>query len=523
MVRIPREPPHRDEAARAAVRTHPAAARGVPRPHADRAADEPCVERPAADPGLRRDDPHHCLEPDDDRHHRRRARRPAAAARAHRTRTAAAAQRAGHSVLAAHPPGGVGGAGRAGAAGHGGGGSGQRCASGEGLRRRGRHRRAAEGGGRRHPPCLDGVRPHSQQVPSRSRPAAQPGAHRSAGHRWPPRARRADDPRRDARVHAVHRAAHLPAAQPRHDSGVRSTRRRSTVAGERSALHGASRGRPGGAGGAAVGQSGRCRAIRSRRVRLRPRFDRARRLPPRDPGRCVGGHRRRDRKWQVHGRPPPGALLRHTSRGDHHRRRRRPRPHARRPAPRGCHRVRGHVPVPRHGGCQRRVLAPRCVCRRHRSCGATVGRTRLHSRTPRWLRHVAGRARLLAQRRAAPAHCTRARHPRRPSRAGARRCHQRGRPVEGARDPGGNGHGDAGPHHHRDRAPARHHRPRRHGGAARRGAGRRHRHPRPSLLATSEQYRSVLAALSERDAELAAEAAEMAAAADGTAATAEVR
>jgi ATP-binding cassette subfamily B protein len=43
------------------------------------------------------------------------------------------------------------------------------------------------------------------------------------------------------------------------------------------------------------------------------------------------------------------------------------------------------------------------------------------------------------------------------------------------------------------------------------------------LLATSEQYRSVLAALSERDAELAAEAAEMAAAADGTAATAEVR
>jgi len=43
------------------------------------------------------------------------------------------------------------------------------------------------------------------------------------------------------------------------------------------------------------------------------------------------------------------------------------------------------------------------------------------------------------------------------------------------------------------------------------------------LLATSERYRSVLAALSERDAELAAEAAEMAAAADGTAATAEVR
>lgn len=43
------------------------------------------------------------------------------------------------------------------------------------------------------------------------------------------------------------------------------------------------------------------------------------------------------------------------------------------------------------------------------------------------------------------------------------------------------------------------------------------------LLATSEQYRSVLAAMSERDAELAAEAAEMAAAADGTAATAEVR
>lgn len=43
------------------------------------------------------------------------------------------------------------------------------------------------------------------------------------------------------------------------------------------------------------------------------------------------------------------------------------------------------------------------------------------------------------------------------------------------------------------------------------------------LLATSERYRSVLAALSERDAELAAEAAVMAAAADGTAATAEVR
>ena len=70
-------------------------------------------------------------------------------------------------------------------------------------------------------------------------------------------------------------------------------------------------------------------------------------------------------------------------------------------------------------------------------------RGRVHRRPARGVRHDDRRAWLLAQRRPASAHRHRPGDPRRPAGARARRRHQRGRPVEGARDPRGDGHGDA--------------------------------------------------------------------------------
>ena len=78
------------------------------------------------------------------------------------------------------------------------------------------------------------------------------------------------------------------------------------------------------------------------------------------------------------------------------------------------------------------------------------------------LRHDHRRARLLAERRSAAAHRHRQGDPGRPARARARRRDQRCRPVEGARDPRGDGHGHARPHDHRHRPPAGHHRAGRH-------------------------------------------------------------
>ena len=85
----------------------------------------------------------------------------------------------------------------------------------------------------------------------------------------------------------------------------------------------------------------------------------------------------------------------------------------------------------------------------------------------RGVRHAHRRAGHLAVGRSASAHRHRPGDRRRPTGARARRRDLRGRPVEGARDPLGDGHGDGRSHHHRHRAPARHHRARRHRRAAR--------------------------------------------------------
>ena len=237
LVRFPREQAHRDQTARAALRPHIAAARRISRPHADGSADEPRVQRPAADPGLRGDDPDHCVQPDDGAHDRGRAGRAAAVARARRAGAAAVPQRARHQVLTPHSSGRAGSAGRAGAAGHRGGGSGQRCPCHQRLRCPRRHRGAPARGGRRHSHRVPGIGEGAQFVPAGARPAAEPRPHRSADHRWSPSAERPDDARRNARVHAVHRVTHLPAAQPRHDGRLRPARCCRAAASERSAVH----------------------------------------------------------------------------------------------------------------------------------------------------------------------------------------------------------------------------------------------------------------------------------------------
>ena len=86
------------------------------------------------------------------------------------------------------------------------------------------------------------------------------------------------------------------------------------------------------------------------------------------------------------------------------------------------------------------------------------------------------------------------RDPRRPAGADPRRRHVVGRPDQGARDPRRARRGDARPHHDRDRAPSGDHRPRRPRRAARRRPRRRRGHARRRCSATSERYRTVLAA-----------------------------
>ena len=100
------------------------------------------------------------------------------------------------------------------------------------------------------------------------------------------------------------------------------------------------------------------------------------------------------------------------------------------------------------------------------------------SASSRGLRLDHRRARVLALRRAAPAHRDRPCGARRPAHPDPRRRHVVGRPDEGARDPGRAGRGDAGPDDDHHRAPARDDRAGRPGRAARRRQGRGRRHAR---------------------------------------------
>jgi hypothetical protein len=190
---------------------------------------------------------------------------------------------------------------------------------------------------------------------------------------------------------------------------------------------------------------------------------RARRVRSRIGRRRVGGTRRIDRVGQVDGRAPARPLLRRRRGPRDDRRRRRPRP----PGASTC--------GGRSASCSRTRCSsttaslrtspshsPDAPIRVDRARGPTRRCPRLHHGTARGLRHHARRAWLLVVGRPASTHRDRPRHPRRPAGAGARRCHLGGRPVEGARDPLRDGHGDGRAHHDRDRPPARHDRTRRH-------------------------------------------------------------
>ena len=175
----------------------------------------------------------------------------------------------------------------------------------------------------------------------------------------------------------------------------------------------------------------------------------ARRPRPRDPRRRGGRARRPDRSGKTHGGAPGPALLR---------RRRRARVlldgvdvrdvQLARPAPRGRHRVRGHVPVLRHRAREHRLRRSRGVDGRGaRAPRGSPAPTTFIDDAARRLRHRDRRARLLALGRPAPADRDRPRRPRRPAGADPRRRDLVGRPDEGARDPrrAARGDGTAGP------------------------------------------------------------------------------
>ena len=154
-----------------------------------------------------------------------------------------------------------------------------------------------------------------------------------------------------------------PLAHHRHDRLVGAARRRRARAGPRGALDGAHRGRPAPSAGPA-GPPGRAIAsapsasTTSASATTPPApvldgFDLVHRA-----GR-VGRAGRCHRLRQVDGGPAAGPLLRRRRRR-HRARRDRPAPAPpARPAARGGHRVRGHLPLPRHGRGQHRVRRPR--------------------------------------------------------------------------------------------------------------------------------------------------------------------
>ena len=166
-LRLPRGSLDRDPTPRADVQSHHVAPRRLPRPCADRPADEPVVERPPAGPVVRRDDPDHDLEPVDgdgrlgDPVHFRLA------ARACRPRPAAVRQRGGSAVLAVDPSCGAPDPGRAGRTRNRGRGIGRRCAGDQGIRSRGGAVEAPAQGGRRHPEASRSKRHGSARSSSR--------------------------------------------------------------------------------------------------------------------------------------------------------------------------------------------------------------------------------------------------------------------------------------------------------------------------------------------------------------------
>ena len=185
-------------------------------------------------------------------------------------------------------------------------------------------------------------------------------------------------------------------------------------------------------------------------------------------------------------------LLRPERRARDDRRRRRARAPPRRASPRRRARLRGDVPLRRHGARQRRLRLTRGGRRRDPAGDAARRRGGVRRRSARGVRDRARRARLLAVRRTAPADRDRTCDPRRPARADPRRRDLGGRRDEGARDPRGARRGDGRAHDARDRPPAGDDRARRPGGGRRRRAGRR-AGAHAELLARSPRYRELLA------------------------------
>jgi hypothetical protein len=143
--------------------------------------------------------------------------------------------------------------------------------------------------------------------------------------------------------------------------------------------------------------------------------------------RGAGGHRRSERERQVDRHHARLALLRPRPRRRARRRPRRARRHPALAAPPGRRRVRGELPLLRHGAGQHRLRPSGRHRRGDRGGGPRGPGPRVHRGAPAGLRHRGGRARADPLGRAAPTHRAGPGHRVRPAHPDPRRRHQRHR------------------------------------------------------------------------------------------------